>query len=155
MHDMHAPDLSESFGTDTLRANRRRLRVFLGVFLVVSIVGLLWVFSRPPEYRATARLQITPPSMRLPGVSETKAGDGNQPFLTEVQTLTSRPLIEQVADRLRSAGHDLSALGLDPILGLQSTMTVTPIEGTQIVELAAVGRLPELPAALLVGISEV
>ncbi len=155
MHDMHAPELSESFGTDTLRANRRRLRVFLGVFLVVSIIGLLWVFSRPPEYRATARLQITPPSMRLPGVSETKAGDGNQPFLTEVQTLTSRPLIEQVADRLRSAGHDLSALGLDPILGLQSTMTVTPIEGTQIVELAAVGRLPELPAALLVGISEV
>ena len=152
---MQSPDLAESFGADTRRANRRRLRVFLAVFLVTAIAGLIWDFSRAPEYRATARLQITPPSMTLPGTNEQRTANGQEPFLTEVQTLTSRPLIERVAERLGSAGHDLSVLGLDPILGLQSTMTVTPVEGTQIVELAAVGRHPELPAALLVGITEV
>jgi uncharacterized protein involved in exopolysaccharide biosynthesis len=155
MRAMQTPDLADAYGADTRRANRRRLRVFLAVFLVTAVAGLIWDFWRPAEYRATARLQITPPSMTLPAAAEGKAGDGNQPFLTEVQTLTSRPLVEQVAERLRSAGHDLSTLGLDPILGLQSTMIVTPIEGTQIVELAAIGRQPELPAALLVGISEV
>jgi uncharacterized protein involved in exopolysaccharide biosynthesis len=151
---MQAPDLTESYGADTRRANRRRLRVFLIVFLVTAIAGLIWDFSRPPEYRATARLQITPPSMSV-STAEQKGGTVDQPFLTEVQTLTSRPLIEKVAERLSAAGHDLSVLGLDPILGLQSTMVVTPVEGTQIVELASVGRQPELPAALLVGISEV
>lgn len=156
MRTMQAPDLAEIYGADVRRANRRRLRVFLTVFLLLALGGLIWVFSRPAEYRATARLQITPPVLTL---AEAKAGaapaSGDQAFLTEVQTLSSRPLLEQVAERLRSAGYDLNALGLDPILALQSAMTVTAVEGTQIVELAAVGRQPELPAALLAGISEV
>lgn len=162
MREIDPADLGPSFGAETRRANRRRLRVFLGVFLVTAAVGLTWDFTRPAEYRATARLQITPPSVVLPsGVStgtirvETAPQDGKQAFLTEVQTLTSRPIIERVAEQLRSAGHDLTKLGLDPILGLQSSLTVNAVEGTQVVELAAVGAEPELPAALLVGISEV
>ena len=153
---MQAPDLDELYGGDVRRANRRRLRVFLAVFLLVAIVGLIWDFARPAEYRATARLQITPPVLTL---TESKEGvappTAEQAFLTEVQALSSRPLLEQVADRLRAAGHDLNALGLDPILALQSALTVTAVEGTQVVELAAVGRHPELPAALVSGIGEV
>ncbi len=153
---MHAPGLSEVYGADVRRANRRRLRVFLAVFLLAAAAGLIWDFSRPPEYRATARLQITPPVLTL---ADAKTGgepaSAEQAFLTEVQTLSSRPLLEQVAERLQNAGHDLSALGLDPILALQSAMTIKAVEGTQIVELAAMGREPELPAALLAGIAEV
>jgi len=162
MREIDPDDLGQSFGAETRRANRRRLLVFLGVFIVTAVVGLTWDFLRPAEYRATARLQITPPSMALgssmstPTVRvETSPQDGKQAFLTEVQTLTSRPLIERVAERLRGAGHDLGKLGLDPILGLQSALSVNAVEGTQVVELAAVGAEPELPAALLVGISEV
>ena len=44
----------------TARANRRRLLVFLGVFVAVAAVGLGYTFLRPAEYRATARVQITP-----------------------------------------------------------------------------------------------
>lgn len=50
----------------THRANRRRLRSFLAVFLAALAIGLVWNFTRPAEYRATARLQITPASALLP-----------------------------------------------------------------------------------------
>jgi uncharacterized protein involved in exopolysaccharide biosynthesis len=162
MREIDPDQLGPSFGAETRRANRRRLFVFLSVFLVTAAVGLTWDFLRPAEYRATARLQITPPTMALqPSVSagtvrvETAPQDGKQAFLTEVQTLSSRPIIERVAEQLRSAGHDLSTLGLDPVLGLQSSLTVNAVEGTQVVEMSAVGAAPELPAALLVGIGEV
>ncbi|HLL09769.1 MAG TPA: hypothetical protein VK570_01845, partial [Rubrivivax sp.] len=45
--------------------------------------------------------------------------------------------------------------GTDPVLGLQATLTATPVEGTHVVELAAVGPRPQLPAALLIALSEV
>jgi polysaccharide biosynthesis transport protein len=141
--------------SDARRANRRRLAVFLGAFAVVSVVGLLWCFLRPAQFRATSRLQVTPAIAVLPSESPASAGgESSRPFLTEVQALTSRPLIEQVAGRLRSAGHDLSPLGVDPVLGLQATLTATPVAGTNVIEMAAVGPRPELPAALLNGISE-
>jgi len=161
MREIDSAELEPPYGAETRRANRRRLRVFLGVFVVAAAIGLTWDFMRPAEYRATARLQITPPSMSLsssvtmPTVRvETAPQDTKQAFLTEVQTLTSRPLIERVAGQLRDAGHDLSKLGLDPILGLQSSLTVNAVEGTQVVELAAVGARAELPAALLAGMTE-
>lgn len=153
MHDL--PDPNAWRASDVRRANRRRLVSFLSVFVVVLLVGLLWCFLRPAQYRATSRLQITPAIAALPAESPASAGgEFNRPFLTEVQSLTSRPLIEQVARRLRSAGYDLSHLGVDPVLGLQATLTATPVPGTNVVEMTAVGPRPELPAALLVGISE-
>ena len=139
----------------TERANRRRLIVFLGVFGVACAIGLAYDFLRPAEYRATARLEITPASYAPPAEAPNAAPqDPTRPFLTEVQTLSSRPLIEHVAGRLRQAGLDLSAVGPDPVTGLQSVLTVTPVPGTNVVELAATGRTPELPTALLVGISD-
>jgi len=145
-----------SLRSATERANRRRLIVFLGVFCVASIAGLAYDFLRPAEYQANARLKITPPSFAAPAdeASNIAPADRTQPFLTEVQTLSSRSLLERVADRLQQAGQNLSALGPDPVAGLQAALTVTPVPGTNVVELAATGARPELPTALLVAISE-
>ncbi|MGB8433811.1 MAG: tyrosine-type recombinase/integrase [Burkholderiales bacterium] len=118
-------------------------------------IGLAYDFLRPAEYRATARLQIAPASYLPPATASNLAPqDPTRPFLTEAQALSSRPLLEQVAERLRQAGQDLSALGPDAVTGLQSVLTVTPVPGTNVVELAATGPRPELPTALLVGISD-
>ena len=153
MYDL--PDRHAARASGVRRANRRRLAVFLGVFVVAAAVGLAWCFLRPAEYRATSRLQVTPAAASPTAESAAPAGgEADGPFLTEVQSLTSRPLIEQVAARLRSAGHDLTHLGVDPVLGLQATLTATPVIGTHVVEMAALGPRPELPAALLIGISE-
>jgi polysaccharide biosynthesis transport protein len=141
--------------SETERANRRRLAVFLGAFGVACTVGLAWDFLRPAEYRATARLQITPASYSPPATGPNAVPqDSTRPFLTEVQALSSRSLLEPVAERMRSAGQNLSVLGADPVTGLQSVLTVTPVPGTNVVELAATGPTPELPTSLLVGISD-
>jgi len=143
----------------TERANQRRLVVFLSVFCLASASGLAYDFLRPAEYRATSRLQIMPASYAAPSVAPTAPAsappsDLERPFLTEVQKLSSRPLLEQVAKRLGEAGQDLSTLGPDAVAALQSELTVTPVPGTHVVEMAATGAHPELPAALLVAISE-
>ena len=91
----------------TERANRRRLTVFLSVFCVVSVSGLAFDFLRPAEYRVTSRLQITPASYVAPSDAPTAparaSSDPELPFLTEVQKLSSRPLLEQVVKRLGEA----------------------------------------------------
>jgi uncharacterized protein involved in exopolysaccharide biosynthesis len=43
----------------TARKNRRRLLVFLGVFIVACAVSLADTFLRPVEYRAAARVLMT------------------------------------------------------------------------------------------------
>ena len=153
--DLGRAGMTES---ETERANRRRLIVFLTVFCLTSVFGLAYDFLRPAEYRATSRLQITPAKYVAPDAAATTIAiapsDPQLPFLTEVEKLSSRPLLERVADRLSKAGHDLSALGPDPVASLQSVLTVTPVPGTHVVELAATGARPELPAALLIAISE-
>src|SRR5512139_605886 len=86
-----SPDFPPS---DTARANRRRLRVFLGTLIVALVASLTYTFMRPPEYRATTRLEITPAVGSVPYVSSTgpmvdNTTDSTKSFLTEVQVLTS------------------------------------------------------------------
>ena len=78
------------------RANRRRLFVFLGTLIVALAVSLTYVWIRPPEYRASARIEITPAG----GTAPAAPAEASRPFLTEVQILTSRPVLEAVVPRL-------------------------------------------------------
>lgn len=139
-------------------ANRRRALVFLGVFALLITVGLIYDFLRPPLYRATSKLEILPASYAAssggPPASLPSAAEASRPFLTEVQKLSSRSLLQEVATRLNGEGIDLSALGPDPVVAIQSILTVAPIGGTHVVELTATGRHPEFPAALLLGIEK-
>src|SRR5574340_354637 len=81
--------------------SRRRLVVFCGVFLAVLCVGLIYTFARPAQYRAVARLQITPPTglaaapppagaplATTAGPATAVGQDAPQPLLGEVQVLT-------------------------------------------------------------------
>ncbi len=126
------------------RPSRRRAQVFTIAFLAAAVASLVYTFSRPPEYRAQARLHIVPTSApTLP------AGDGMAvvavsgphdaaPFLTEVQILTSRPLLTDVVQHLRDGGT-LPDLGVDPVAGVQRMLSVEPVAGTQVAVLSAEG----------------
>ncbi len=135
------------------RSNRRRLKVFVVVFLAVSACGLSWDFLRPAEYRATARVQINPgsneprqlPTGRTDNAHSTHASSA---FLTEVQALTSRPLLAKVGDSLFAAGYPVAGPA-DRGRELQEAISATAVSGTDVVELQAVGRPPELMAAAL------
>jgi polysaccharide biosynthesis transport protein len=150
--DMEYPP---SLPSATTRANRRRLLVFVGVFAVACVVSLSYTFLRPPEYRALEVLKITPgsdaprPIETVTGQPVEQVAESAKPFLTEVQVLTSRPVLEDTITRLTHNGYDVPSLGPDPVAGMQSAIQVTPVSGTNVVEMAAVSAKPELLAPLL------
>ena len=138
------------------RANRRRMLVFLGVFLVASAAALTYSYSRPAEYRAAARVQINPGSTQVESVRPTGGSQGTdapRPFLAELQVLTSRPVVESTVQRLaQGLGTRLNAFGSDPLTVLQSSLTVNPASGTDVIELASTGPDAEVAAALVNGV---
>ena len=138
------PDLDGA--TATRRSNRRRLRVFLLVFMLVLVPGLVWNFMRPAEYMASARVQINPGRVAAPA-SGGEAARSEAELLTQAQKLTSRPLLEKVAGKLAGQGLELS--GGDAAVQLQRMIRVVPIAGTEVVEVQAVGARPELLATAL------
>jgi len=138
----------------TAKSNQRRLRVFLATLIVALGVSLAYTWLRPPEYRASARLDITPGTGSLR--SAQAAGDEPmRPFLTEVQVLSSRPVLEDVAQRLRGAGEDLSAFGSDPVAAIQAHLQASPVADTHVVELIANGNRPALLAPIVNAVVDV
>lgn len=141
-------------GEATARANRRRFRVFLGTLLVALAISLSYTFLRPAEYRATARVEITPgvgsvsPIGRAGQPVETPS-ESPKTFLTEVQVLTSRPVLERAANLVQRAGRDLSSFGPDPVDGIQARLEVNPVASTNVVELIATNAQPELTAPVI------
>ena len=119
---------------------------------VLALAGsLTYVYTRPAVYRAMARLQIAPAAEVTQPVeakdTPTFATNGKS-FLTEVQVLTSRPLLQNVLDRLKENGP-LPDLGRDPVTELQHMLYVEPVVGTQIVELSAESHEQALVAPLV------
>jgi polysaccharide biosynthesis transport protein len=138
------------------RSSRRRAVAFLTAFVPAAAASLIWVYSQPPEYRAVARLQISP-AAAVAQATEAKDAPAvvtdAKSFLTEVQVLTSRPLLQQVVERLKGSG-DLPDLGPDPVAAVQAMLHTMPIVGTQIVELSATGPHQRLVSRLVNTVAE-
>lgn len=139
------------------RGNRRRLRVFLLVFVPALLAGLAYTFSRPPEYRAQARISVktagvvsgvTPAAPRQATVTTANAA-GAGGLQSEAGILTSRPLIEDALATLRRQGVELPEFGSDPVPGVQAALAAAPVADTNIISLNAVGREPAHLAAIL------
>jgi len=145
--DRVSPDFLPSVAEQT---NRRRRRVFLGTLALALAVSLAFTWLRSPEYRASALLQITAASdAPMPPGAAGGLRESPKPFLTEVQVLTSRPVLEAVAAQLTNDGRDLSGFGPDPVAGMQSRLEAIPVASTNVVELVATWPRPELLAPLL------
>ncbi len=143
------------------RGNRRRLRVFLLVFLPILLAGLTYTFSRAPEYRSQARIAVktagvvsgTPSNAQRAATSSTvttAANPGNAGSLhAEAGILTSRPLIDEVLGLLGQQGVDLPEYGSDPAQGVQAALTAEPLAETNNIQLTATGPHPAHLAAIL------
>ena len=100
-----------------------------------------------------ARLEITPasatatPAEDSAGATGGGAPHGPRSFLTEVQVLTSRPLLEEVVERLSKSG-DLPPR-IDPVDELQHMLSTETVEGTQVVLLRAEGPQRQFLARLV------
>lgn len=153
------------------RAMRRRIQVFVAVFGGCLLLSQGYNFTRTAIYQANARVEITPAaqvvatplpsapvvvsgsgSVRTPGtgVSTATVGAGTPAFLAEVQLLSSRPLLEKAVKSLQQQGKFTpAAVDGDAVLAAQAMLSVTPLEGTQIVQLQAQGADAALTAQLL------
>lgn len=137
------------------RSNRRRLMVFLIVFLATLAPGLAWNLLRPAEYRATARVQITTGSVTAGLDATTPATAAGEPagqkndLLTQAQILTSRSLLDEVLRRLDKEGLAAGLGNADPISVLQNSVAAFQVPGTDIVEVQAVGASPQLMAKIV------
>ena len=132
------------------RPSRRRLFVFCCSFLIACAVSLGYVYSRPAEYRAVARVQISPAGLVAEATDAKSPGLQGDPksFLTEVQVLTSRPLLQEVVDRINAQGK-LPNLGKDPVYAVQRMLHAVPVEGTQVVQLSAESSHQDLVSDLV------
>ena len=134
--------------------------MFSCVCLAVLALGLTYTVMQPAEYQATARLEITPASATPAPVDvdvgrEDRSGDrggaahGPRSFLTEVQVLTSRPLIEEVVERLTKSADLPPDFGSDPVDGVRRMLSTETVEGTQVVLLRAEGPQRQFLARLV------
>lgn len=138
------------------RSNRRRLTVFLAVFLLILVPGLVWNLTRPPEYRASAKVTIAsgivaPQTVTTPtGTSSAELPPPQRlEMLTQAQVITSRPVLEEVHRRLQTEWNAGAFIDADPVVALQNAVAATPIAGTDVVELTAIGGSPQLLARIV------
>src|SRR3984893_16551258 len=138
----------------------RRLVVFSCVFFAALALGLTYTAMQTAEYRATARLEIIPAkaaSASVDNVAGAAAGAdtrgpaerGSKSFLTEVQVLTSRPLLEEVVGRLSQSSDLARDIGSDPVDFVQRMLSTETVEGTQVVQLRAEGPQRQFLARLV------
>ena len=151
------PDVASEWAA---RGNRRRLRVFVIVFLAALIAGLAFTFSRPAEYRAQARIAVkaagvvaglpsSAPRAATVTTVTTAANDGGNRLQSETGILTSRPLIEAALAALRERGTEMPEFGVEPVQGIQAALAAELVEGTNLVNLTVIGTEPAHLAAIL------
>jgi uncharacterized protein involved in exopolysaccharide biosynthesis len=123
LHVAHVPEPDEAG-----QAQRIRAVLFLGIFAIVAGGGLLYDFSRPAVYRATARLSVDPP-----GVDDAAAKA--QFAISEALALRRSEFVDPVMKHLgaQNASEEANASSFER----QLTTEVVP--QTNVIELRAEG----------------
>ena len=141
------------FDSPTRRANRRKLFVFSVTFLLLAAAGLFYSYSRPAIYLANARVQINPGAVQVEAAVSTGGTQGanaTRSLLSELQVLTSRPLVKEVLDKTPALGERPGMKpGADPVAELQAGLEAVVAQGTDVVELSSRGPDPERAATLV------
>ena len=116
-------------------AGWRRWKVFFGVLLLATAIGLVIVYSRAPVYRAAASVLTVKPK----AVDSRSADADIEHVAIQGRLLLGEELLGRVSERLSANGDDAVA-GVDR---LRSMLSVTPVPDTNLLELRAEGESPE------------
>ncbi len=144
------------FYSPAQQANRRKLVVFGISFLLLAVAGLVYSYSRPAIYRSQARVQINPGALQVEAAVSTGGTQGanaSRSLMSELQVLTSRPLVQAVFDKLPAEQKQIATgLGQDPVAVLQTGLQADVAQGTDMVEIASLGANAGLAAAVVNGL---
>lgn len=121
---------TESDGVERKRHRVQRMLVFALVFLAVAGTGLVYDYSRPAVYRATARLAV-----EHPGTSEDPVARA-QFAVSESQALRRTELIQGVAEALK----DSLGSNAPRVEELDRRLSVEAVPQTSVIELRAEGH---------------
>ena len=130
----------------------RGRKVVLVAALVGLGLGLLVAFLQTPEYRATAMLQIEPPTPLFMGVADALVGGGNlwqnaDFYNTQFRVLKSRGLGEKVVARLELKDRPPFKDAADPGALFMEHITIDPVPESRLVLVGA--TLPDAKEAAL------
>ena len=124
-----------------MRRHRRPFLVFGGTLVLACAASLAYVYSRSPEYRATARVQIVPAGDIATG---TKIAPDPQAVVIAAQVLTGRPAVEAALGAL----DNKPPLGNDSVGAAQHMLSAKPL-ADGIVEISASGADPLFASQLV------
>ncbi|MHB9106429.1 MAG: polysaccharide biosynthesis tyrosine autokinase [Armatimonadota bacterium] len=134
-----------------LQLLQRQRKLAIGVFAAVMVIGLLWLFTRTPQYKSTAEVLVTPLSSGGGGNSELIASNLEVMFrirtvATQVKMMKSPDLLDAAFAnvppqvRLQGFGTRNSKLGSYPV-------TITNPKDTEIVGIEVLSQDPKAAAA--------
>src|SRR5215213_9358863 len=119
----------------------RRLPTFVIVFIVVCAAGLIYTFTVPPIYVATAMIHVDP------GSNPEEAHKGTAFVANEAQALNSNEILEKVLATVART-HPTHA-SLSTVARLREVLSAGPSSGTNVIQLRARGSEPMQLAELL------
>lgn len=112
-----------------------RWKVFIAVFLIVGLIGTVFVYSRPPVYRAVASVLTVKPK----AIDARSAAADLEHVTIQKRLLLGERLLDRVAQRL--AERDKTTFADQN--WLRERLAVVMIPATNLLELRAEGRDPE------------
>lgn len=152
---VYGPDLPASQAPT--RRPLRRGRLFLGVFIALTVLALAANFLRPAIYRSAATLLVEPPARPLGAPAAVDLGTtasgstvmlaapsrNAQLLATEQQRLLAAPLLQALAEEFADdlQAHENAA---DPLAALQAMTRVKFDASTNLLDVAIEGRTPVL-----------
>jgi capsular exopolysaccharide synthesis family protein len=139
---------------DYLAVVRQRLPLAIGIFLAMALLTVLYVWTRTPRFTATSRLLIETRGINLTATQD--AYDPSRPNLaqrdliqTQVQLITSAPVLESVLQGGVLANNPAFAEARDPVKRLAKMIKVLPASSGYVLDVSVTSENP-LEAAQVV-----
>lgn len=133
--------------------SRRRFRIFIIIFLLISICGLIYSFSKPPVFRSSASLTLVPDSESdrywATVASTTPEPDAEHRHIAVQERILTDP---ELLHKLWSALRNDSLIPTDAIADfntLGNMLSVVSIAESNLVELRAEGPVPAILPVLV------
>ena len=132
----------------------QRWPIALGIFVLVAVLTVLFVWTRTPRYTATCRLLVEPRGINLTAMQDVYDQGGgriavNDMMQTQIQLLTSPRVMENVLQTGILADTPDFLEAKNPVQKLQKMVKAQPTKAGYVLDVSVENENPELAAKLV------